>query len=537
MTSTPLRQPAARGLLAPALLAAVVASGAAQAQNNGAQPGTTGLRGLRPTTAPKVITLDEAFADAIQHSYDLRIAAARLDESEAQVKKAWSAVMPQISLSGQYNHNFPEQKFAFGDPKQFKQQALLFNSIADLTAAAAAANPDPLQQRAALEQADTLRQTAKDIANTKVTDIIITPADEVNGQLQITVPLFNGRALPLLQNAYAGVDITKIAAREARAAVIYGVARAYFQVVAAKRIVAITDQQVESSTAHKKLAQQQLDEGLGTHLSVQRAELDLARAEQHKEAAEGGVKLAKGALGSLIGVVEDFDVAEPPPVPALEQGKSADELLARAVQSRDDLRLEKQALAVADHNKLDAWMRFLPSVGLVATGRGTSNTGGLVSQPFTGVVGVQASLPIFDGGLTYGTIDEANAKLRQEVLKVRQLEQTIEEEVRGTLDDLTLKRTAVETADRVAALAHAQKKNVDDLFAAGAATGLDVTDASLAAFSADVDAARARFDLETARLGLAYAIGELRPDPDLGPKPVTGKEEEQARSYLDTASE
>ncbi|HEY4221301.1 MAG TPA: TolC family protein [Myxococcota bacterium] len=502
--------------------------------------GTTGLRGLAPVANPPLLTLDHAFSQAVEHSFDLRIANARVDESQAQVKKAWSAILPQVSAGLQYTYNYPESSLSLTSKQQLDSQALLFESLAQITAGAAAQNPDPAQQRAGLERAAQLTAAAKQITASEsqaLKPIVITPANEVDGQVQFAVPLFNGRALPLLQNAYAGVDITKLSLRSARASVIYGVARSYYQVVAAKRIVDISKEQVQSSTAHRDLAKQRVDEGLSTPLALQRAELDLARAQQSLLSANGALRLAKGSLGGLVGVTSDFDVAEPPAVPALEQGKSADELLRRAVDARDDLRLEKQALGIADHNKTDAWMRFLPTLSFTASGRYTSNTSGLVTDPFTGALGLALSVPIFDGGLTLATMDESDAKLRQEVMKVGQLQQTIEDEVRGTLDDVQLKAAAVETAERVAELARAQKANVDDLFNAGAATALDVSDASLAQFQSDVDAARSRFDLQTARLGLAYAIGELRPDEQLNPTPLADDEEQKARAFVEPAKD
>jgi outer membrane protein TolC len=109
--------------------------------------------------------------------------------------------------------------------------------------------------------------------------------------------------------------------------------------------------------------------------------------------------------------------------------------------------------------------------------------------------------------------------LRQEQLKIEQIQMGVEQEVRGGLDDVALKTQAVKTADRVAQLARAQQENAEALFEAGAATSVDVGDARLAAFAAEVDAARARFDLETARLSLANTLGEFRPVTDSAAAP------------------
>ena len=502
----------------------------------GAAGGTTGMLGLRPVENPAVITLDDAFQRAAAQSLDLRITQGRIAESNAQVSKAWAFLLPSLSLGADYTRNVPEQTVAFASKEQNQQQALLFSSLADITAASAAQNPDPLARRAALERAEALRKSADSIANAPITEIAITPANVVNGNLTFAMPLFNARSLPLLQNAYAGAQITKLAADQARNSILFNTARAYFQVVAAKSIVEIATAQVASSTRHAELARRRLEEGMLTTLAASRAELDVQRAEQQMKQATAGLRAAKAGLGAFLGVVEDFDVTAPAPIEGGPETASVDELLTRAFSSRTDLLVQKEALAIADRGRTDAWMRFMPSFQLVAQGRYTSNTSGFTSLPFTGLLMVQGSLPIFDGGMTLATIAEANAKVSQEVLKTRQVEENVEREVRGTVEDLAVKKDAVVMAERLAELAEQQAENAAQLFEAGAATQTDVSDARLFAFSAKVDLARARLDLESARLGLSWAIGELDLAKDVAPAPLTREEEQTARSGLDAVN-
>jgi outer membrane protein len=548
-------------LLSPLLLAAAVAHAQAPPPpkpqtptaeapampTSGAPQGTTGLFGLKRSDNPRVLTLDEALRLAAGRSYDLRVAQARLKESEAGVQKAWSVLLPNISLGANYTFNYPEITAQLGDPAQFEQQALLFNSIADITEQGAAQATDPLQQAAALQRAEQLRKTARELQSAEIPSFVIQPAHVVDGNLTFAMPLFNGRAFPLLQNAYAGVDLTKMAIDQAKAAVLWGTTRTFYQVAAAKQIAAITREQSESARRQYTLAQQRFEQSMLTGLALERAELEVARAEQQERLATGGERLAKGALASLLGLLEDFDVVDPPPVAPLEDAavdpargylnqQGFEELLVRAWNHRVDLRAQKEALAIADRGRTDAWLRFLPSFNLIAQGRYTTNVQGFINQPFTGAVIVQATLPIFDGGMTIGTIQEANAKVSQEVLRVRQLEETVERELRGTVDDILLKKDAVATAERVAQLAKRTGNNAMDLFAEGAATQTEVSDAQLGAVAAEVELARARYDLETARLGLAYALGELANlvrVADITPAELGTDEEDAARDALE----
>ena len=513
-----------------ALALSVIVSTAAAAQS-----GTTGLAGLRPVENPKVITLDEAFRLAGQRSTDLRVAAARVDASKAQVTQAWAAVLPNISLGADYTFNIPEQTAAFGSAEQSAQQALLFDSIANLTAAQAAALQDPIQRQGALEQAEALRKSANDIRNAEVAEFAIQPSHVVQGNLTVAMPLFNARSIPLLQNAYAGVDIGRLSTRQAQAGVLFGVARAYYQIASTKQLMETVDRQVASTTRQMTRIKQRAEEGYETSLAVARAELEVKKAEQQARVVRAGYRSGKAGLAALLGLVDDFDVVPPPPLAAAED-QDFDNLLLRAWDSRIDLRVQKQLLAIADRGRTDAWFRLLPSFQLVAQGRYTTNTGGFAAQPFTGAVIVQAKLPIFDGGQTMGVIDEANAKITEELLKVRQVEETIERELRGTIDDIAVKEENARTLEEVAELATRTARNAEDFYEAGAATQNDVTDAQLGAFAAEVDAKKARFELETARLGLAYAVGELTAFikvDDVETAALTSEEEDAARTFMD----
>jgi outer membrane protein TolC len=465
--------------------------------------------GLRAVPTPAVITLEEAFGLAARRSTDLRVAAAQLRAAEASITKAWALVLPQLSLSANYTFNAPAQSAKFGSEEQLAQQALLFRSIGDLTAQSAALNPDPVQRQGALERAAQLNAAADQIERQTVSEFDILPAHVVDGNLTFAMPLFSGRAGLLMQNAIGAVHLTKLATQQAKAAVLLGVAQAYLQVVAAKSIVTIAWEQVESAKRHRVLAEQRAAQGMLTPLAVERALLDVRRAEQQALQAGGALRTAKAALAGMIGRTDDFDVAAPSPILPLDEGAAVDSLLVRAWQQRLDLRVQKETIAIAERTRAEAWSRLLPSLQLVAQGRFTTNTTGFVSEPLTGAVIAQASVPIFDGGMTIGTIREATARLDAEMLRVRSLEETIERELRGAVDDVQLKKQTVDTSVALAGLAQRQAQNAEELFGQGVATDSDVRDARLARFAADVDAARAHLDLQAARLGLAYALGEL----------------------------
>ncbi len=516
-------------------IAGIAAAIALCAASTVSAQGTAPL-GLKPVAQPSRISLDAAFTQAVQLSWDLRIASARGAEADARLKQAWAGLWPSVSLGADYTYTYPEVTASFSNQDQLDQQALLFNSIADITEGSAAQTPDPLKRRAAQERAQQLRQAATDIQNTNTQEIVIVPAHAATAQVQLSWPILSPRSLPLLQAAYAGVDLSRSGLRVARGQIMFAVARAYFQVVVAKRIVGIANAQLTSTAHHKEVAHARKDAGYLTDLQFQRAELDLARAEAQVKGATSALSVAKGALGMLIGANDDFDVDEAPVLLAVDQGSDADALVSTALTARDDIALQRSALEIADKFNTEAWTRFLPTVRLVAAGRYTTNTGGFSSEPVTGTLGVQASIPIFDGGMTYAQTLESRAKVTQELLRVRQLEMQVEQEVRGAVNNVAHAKVAMESAQKILDLARAQQDNAARLFDAGAVTAVEVEDANVGAFSAEVDAARAGLDVQIARLSLAHATGQFTPTAaDNDARPLTNDDAEHARALMDNA--
>lgn len=469
------------------------------------------LLGLVRIDEPPVISLGEALQFVADKSFDLRIAAEEVTQANLQVRKAWALLLPQVSLGGTYSFNFPEQTVEFGSPSQNGQQALLFRSLADVVSSSAQFSQDPAERAAALQQAEQLRQAAQDIESSKPVEVVVQPAHMVSGQLQVSVPLFSGRATPLLQNAYEAVDISEAVVVQARAALLLAATRAYYGAVSAKKLMAIAREQQTSAERHRDALRQREALGLATAIALQRADLDVIRAEQQARAAHQGYAMTLGALGQLMAREELFEVESPPEVPQVEQLDTPEGMIERALQARPEIAVRRSALAIAQRMRTDAWMAFLPSLTLVGQGRYTSNTSGFAAEPITGAVMLQANIPIYDGGTRYATLKETASKIVQEELRLEQEERRIRSQVRGNLDDITLKRQALETADKGLALAVETRDNAQRLFDLGVATSLDVIDANLAVFFAQVEQTRAQLEVEQARLGLAFVSGALTP--------------------------
>lgn len=486
----------------------------------------TGLLALPVPASVVTLTLDDVLAAAARDAADVRIAAERVVQQEANLRRAWAAVLPQVTLGGAWTLtclggvsgvNCADRTTQFANPAQLEQQATLFESIAsllDIAASAPGTAPedadDLLNQSAQLRKgADETRSSASNLR-----PVVVQPSNVFTGQLTVSVPLFQGRALPLLRNAMDAVTVADRARQQVRNALLYSSARAYHSAVAAQKLVAIAAQQLDSATRHKVATQARVDAQTQPALALRRAELEELRARQQLESARAGADIAIAALGLLIGRTESFTVADPGETapapdapPATDAVPAPDALVARALDARPDVAAQRIALDMARRTEVDAWMMFAPSVNVVGSARATSFTQGFVRDPVTGTLSLTASVPLYDGGARYAALRESASRVREETIRTRQVEDRVAAQVRGNSRDVEVKARALALARESTAVARTAYEQAEAMFQAGVGTALDVSDTALALFLAENEATRAELDLKMARVGLLWVLG------------------------------
>ncbi len=507
----------------------------ATAATGGGDP--SALFGLvEPAGGRPTVSLDELLA-GLEGAPDTRVARERVAQGEAQRRRAWALLLPTLSLSGAYTHtctggadgvDCADRVANVADPKTLQQQALLFTSLADIFGAAADVATDPDDAARLRAQQAELTDAATDLQGRAgdIKPVVVQPASQAAGQLTLAVPLFNPRAYPALWNADDGVTIAALGVRQARQALALAVVRGYTAAFTAQRIVQASEKQVALADEQRAAVAARVAAATQPPLALKRAELELLRARQTLAQARAAADNAVAALGLALGRTEMFTLAPPPslaaaapaapstpPSPGLVAvgGGAGDEvapLVEQALAQRLEVQVQRAAVAVAERGSVDAWMQFLPTIGLSATARATSFTSGFVRDPVTGVVSVTASVPLYDGGLRYAALDDAAARSGEERIRLRQLEERVAAQVRGNHRDVGVRAEAARLAAETLAVATEAHAQARAMFDAGVGTALDVSDTAVALFAAETEALRADGDLAVARLSLRWALGE-----------------------------
>jgi outer membrane protein TolC len=332
---------------------------------------------------------------------------------------------------------------------------------------------------------------------------IIAPANQVNGNITLTVPLIAPKSWVQWSHAVDGVDVAKGSAVDLRRLVAVAVARAYLTIVAQKRVVEAAARARDTDRAHYDFAHQRLVGGVGNRIDEVRANQQLQSDEANLQQQYANLARDREALGVLAGAGGPLDAEEPNLHATMEPGEAM-----KDAEQRSDVIAAGARLRAADHAVRDDWTDYSPY--LSGVGSGIYQNPPTLSQPLTGwQVMAILNVPLYDGGLRYGQERERGA-LREEARV--QLEGTLRQarsDVRTAFDEIRRADLALASARQGALLAHQALELAQLAYRAGAYTDIEVIDAERTARDADTAVAVAEDGSRQARLDLLAATGRF----------------------------
>jgi outer membrane protein TolC len=260
-----------------------------------------------------------------------------------------------------------------------------------------------------------------------------------------------------------------------------------------------------------RIARDQLQAGVGIALDVTRAESQLAAVRAQIIAARNERDRTLLELKRVTGMAPDATVALAdslaglPFEPSLPSEQAA---LGGALESRADVRaLEAQERAQQQAAKAIRWERT-PQLGLVVDHGVIGRNWERLLPTYTW--GVQLSVGLFDGFRRESRLEEQVAMARETEARLKDLRAQSTLEVRTALLDLASTEEQVEAVAERLRLAEQEVTQAQDRFKAGVAGNADVIAALLSLNQARTLRNDALAAYQTARVGLARAMGAVR---------------------------
>ena len=450
-------------------------------------------------TARPVLTLEAAMAEARAHNLDLRIAGERLAQAETLRSKAWSYYLPQVSVSGGYSWNSDDVVLDL--PTSFAIREVVDPSTGqpvnwpigskpqDPTKPISPANPPGLPTPYLLYPLST-------------EELELQRREQHGVQAEVQQALFAPQVLEAVRTAGRARELGGARVEAATQDVLFGVAQLYYGAASLQQVVAVQERTLETWRRHEADAEQLVAQGAAPKLALLKARTDRARAEEDLIRSRNSYDATRQALATLLDRDADFEVARPP-APAAVLGDPEEDAAARP-----DVRaaLAGESLAQSEENEITA--RYLPTIGLTGDWQWASITG------FTGKhqgweVTLGARWTLFDGGRREADRAEAEHRVAEAEAFTAQARTKARDEVRRAQLDRDSAYAAQRKAEEQARLAAEALQHAQAAYAQGAATYLEVSDATTAQENADLALVTEELNAQLAGLRLARAAGQL----------------------------
>jgi outer membrane protein TolC len=286
--------------------------------------------------------------------------------------------------------------------------------------------------------------------------------------------------------------------------VVYDVSQAYFNVLAAQRLLAVADDTVRNVREQLDQAEGRYDVGMAARFDVTRSRVQLASAEFDQVTARNNVAVARETLRNAIGLDGplDFDLVDTLDVARISVDE--DQAVAAAVELRPDLRSVDEQIAARERDVRALRKQHLPSVGGFAA-YGYSGTDYPLDNNWD--FGASVTLPIFTGLRTSAEVGEARAEVRQLEAQQKSLRQQIELEVRQAVLDLRRADESITVADEGLVQARENLELASGRYQTGVGSVIELSDAQNALTSAEAKQVQSLYSYQISRAALEKATG------------------------------
>jgi len=353
--------------------------------------------------------------------------------------------------------------------------------------------------------------------------------DTYAADITVVQPIYNGGAeLVGLSAASAMEDKSISTLEDTEQDVIARVKTAYYNVLKANELVALSRDAVARTKRHVELTGRRAALGMRTRTDVLRWEVQLASDEGNLIQAENGLAGARLALNEAMGVdlhaayvlenptttdSASSPLASQPGEPllaSLTTMPTESPITANMLAGHPSMRMMEASLRLADAGIDQAWVNFKPRVN-VAFQYGWEKNNTLKLDGITPwALALQVQFPIFNSFGDYTNLQKAHAEYSHAQSQVETFRRGLV--LQATMAELNM-RAAQKRID-ITRKAEQEAREVLDAvtkrYESGGASNVDVIDVQTAYTSARANAITALYDYHIASVQQARAMGTVR---------------------------
>ncbi|MGQ9461669.1 MAG: TolC family protein [Candidatus Fervidibacter sp.] len=327
----------------------------------------------------------------------------------------------------------------------------------------------------------------------------------------VKLPLYTGGKLEgIVRQAKGGVTASEHLLERQCQKVALDATIAYFHVLKARGFVKVMEERLKALQSQRDDIAKMLERGVATRIDLLRSETAVAAAQEELTKARNGESIALAALANAMGLSPTLPVQvvasasiENAGLPNLPT--DLNRAIEEAFHQRPEMRALEAQLFSAREGVRVAKSEQRPQVGVLFQYDAQRQT----TMPDMGrwLVGVMASLNLFDGGATKATVEQALEQVHQLEAALAELRNGIALEVTNAFLNLESAKQRVKTAEKAVTTAEEGVRLVRLGYQNGVNTITDFLTAQAELTQAQISLVVALSDLRVAEAQLWFALG------------------------------
>ena len=338
---------------------------------------------------------------------------------------------------------------------------------------------------------------------------LLGPFSLLDVRANVNQSVFDFSAIRRFQASRVAIQAVKAENEGTRDQVTDQVARAYLAALRAEASLETARANVQLSEALLHLAQSEKNAGTGTGIEITRAQVQLANDQQLALVAENDVDRTHLQLLRVVGVRLESPMELTGRLEYIAtETVDFQQALATARDHRPELKAQERREENARLSYSATTMERLPSVSAFANYGDLGSS--LANALPTRSIGVSVRVPLFDGGRRDARRVESASQYRQEKIRLVDLRDQVELDVRLALDGLRSANAQVKTAEEGLRLSENELAQAERRYKAGVTNGVEVTDAQTRLARARDNRINALYNYNLARIDLGTATGTIQ---------------------------
>lgn len=430
-----------------------------------------GLFSASYASAQEVLTLQDAIKYALQNKADAKKAALEVENSEYLIDEVRAGALPQVNASGTLTYN-------------------------------------PLLQKSALPAEIFGGEPGETIM------VAFGQKWQTNAAVSVSQQIFNQSLFTGLKAAKSTREFYQINNTLTEENLIEKVANSYYQVFQTQLQLKTLDINLESTKKTRDVIKGLVDAGLGKKIDLDRTSVAVNNLESQRQQVLNALELQENALKFAIGMEITKDVVLPEETFDISLEKiyeTAD------VNSRTEIALLNKQSELLELNRKSIVSNYYPSLSFTGNfgylGMGnifpTFGKDGFKWSNFSGI-GLNLSIPIFNGGATKSRINQADIEIRKTQVEIDDAKlglslanENAKTQIKNSLLTINTNRSNVNLAKEVL-------DNTNNNYKNGLATLTELLDAENAYADAQNNLNTALLNYKVAEVQLIKSNGKLK---------------------------